>query len=57
MTKEQSLPVDIEIDEDRIYVVSCPTFRGCHAAGKTINEALVELREVVEMCTEEQSET
>jgi len=55
MTKEQSLPVDIEIDEDRIYVVSCPTFRGCHAAGKTINEALVELREVVEMCTEEQS--
>ena len=50
MSEIQHLPVDVEIDEDGIYVVSCPAFKGCHADGKTIEEALVELREVVEMC-------
>ena len=53
MSEKQHLPVDVEIDEDGIYVVSCPMFKGCHAAGKTIDDALVELREVVEICLEE----
>jgi predicted RNase H-like HicB family nuclease len=53
--KTYHFPVVVEIDEDGVYIVSCPMFKGCHAAGKTIDEALVDLREVVEMCMEEES--
>jgi predicted RNase H-like HicB family nuclease len=53
MTKKQSLPVDVEIDEDGIYIVSCPILKACHADGATIDEALVALTEVIEMCLEE----
>ena len=54
MTKENlHLPILVEIDEDGYYIVSCPTFRGCHAQGKTIDEALFNIREVVKMCMED----
>lgn len=51
--KSQHFPVIVETDEDGFYIVSCPTFKGCHAAGKTIDEALSDLREVIEICLEE----
>jgi len=41
------------IDEDNYYIVSCPVFKGCHSYGKTIDEAMNNIREVVEMCVEE----
>ena len=47
------LPVIIEMDEDEYYIVSCPLFRGCHSYGETIDEALENIREVIEMCLEE----
>jgi predicted RNase H-like HicB family nuclease len=47
------LPIIIEMDEDEYYIVSCPLFRGCHSYGKTIDEALENIREVIEMCLEE----
>jgi len=47
------LPIIIEMDEDEYYIVSCPLFRGCHSYGKTIDEALKNIREVIEMCLEE----
>lgn len=56
MTKEKEvlhLPVVIEQDEDEIYIVSCPVYKGCHSYGKTIEEALGNLKEVIEMCVEE----
>ncbi len=53
MSKKQHLPVDVEVDEDGIYIVSCPTFKACHADGATIDEALFQLTEVVEMCLED----
>jgi predicted RNase H-like HicB family nuclease len=52
--KTYHLPVVVETDEDGIFIVSCPLFKGCHTYGKTIDEALSNLREVVEMCIEEQ---
>lgn len=48
------LPVVVELDEDNIFIVSCPAFKGCHTYGKTIEEALENLKEVVEMCIEEE---
>jgi len=53
--KKYHFPVVVEIDEDGVYIVSCPMFKGCHADGITIDEALDNLREVIEMCLEEQS--
>jgi len=47
------LPILIEIDEDGLYIVSCPLFKGCHSWGQTIDEAMENIREVIEMCLEE----
>lgn len=51
--KTQHFPILIEQDEDGVYIVSCPSFQGCHSYGKTIDEALENIREVIEMCIEE----
>ncbi len=53
--RKYHLPIVVEIDEDGIYIVSCPTFKGCHSYGNTIDEALENLKEVIEMCIEEES--
>ena len=47
------LPIIIEIDEDGYYIVSCPLFKGCHSYGETIDEALKNITEVIDMCLEE----
>ena len=47
-----NLPIVVEIDEDGVYIVSCPVFKGCHSYGATIDEALENLREVIDMCLE-----
>ena len=52
--KTYHLPVIVETDEDGIYIVSCPLFKGCHSSGKTIDEAMENLKEVVEICITEQ---
>ncbi len=47
------LPILIEIDEDGLYIVSCPLFKGCHSWGESIDEAMENIREIIEMCLEE----
>ncbi|MEP7170617.1 MAG: type II toxin-antitoxin system HicB family antitoxin, partial [Bacteroidota bacterium] len=47
------LPILLETDEDNYFIVSCPVFKGCHSYGKTIDEAMKNIREVIEMCLEE----
>jgi predicted RNase H-like HicB family nuclease len=47
------LPIIVEIDEDGYYIVSCPLFKGCHSYGETIDEAMKNIREAIEMCLEE----
>ena len=51
--KKLHLPIIIEMDEDGYYIESCPLFKGCHSYGKTIDEALENIKEVIEMCLEE----
>ncbi|GAA3992507.1 type II toxin-antitoxin system HicB family antitoxin [Mucilaginibacter dorajii] len=53
--KKYHFPIVVEVDEDGVYIVSCPTFKGCHSYGSTIDEALENLREVIELCMEEQA--
>lgn len=47
------VPIIIETDEDGIFIVSCPQFKGCHTFGKTIDEALVRIKEAIEICMED----
>jgi len=53
--KRLHLPILIEQDEDGYYIVSCPVFKGCHSFGKTISEAMENIKEVIEICLEEKN--
>ncbi len=55
-TKVLHLPILVEQDEDNFYIVSCPVFRGCHSYGATIDEALSNIKEVIDICMEEEKE-
>jgi predicted RNase H-like HicB family nuclease len=55
-TKILHLPILIEQDEDNFYIVSCPVFKGCHSYGSTIDEALANIKEVIDICIEEEKE-
>lgn len=47
------LPLFVEKDEDGFYVVECPLFEGCYSQGKTLDEALKNIREVIQLILEE----
>jgi predicted RNase H-like HicB family nuclease len=49
-TKRVQSPVLIETDEDGFFVVECPLLQGCYTQGKTLDEALQNIREVIELC-------
>ena len=52
---DTQVPIFIEKDEDGFYVVECPLFEGCYSQGKTVDEALRNIREVIELIVEEKS--
>jgi predicted RNase H-like HicB family nuclease len=46
--------VFLERDEDYGgYVVVCPSLQGCYSQGKTVEEALANIREAIELCLED----
>ena len=51
--KHAHFPVILEQDEDGVFVVSCPAFRGCHSHGKTVAEAMERIEEAVALCLED----
>ncbi|MES2701053.1 MAG: type II toxin-antitoxin system HicB family antitoxin [Bacteroidota bacterium] len=53
-TQKYHFPILIEQDEDAVYIVSCPVFKGCHSYGKTVDEAMKNIQEVIEMCSSEE---
>jgi predicted RNase H-like HicB family nuclease len=46
--------VIIEKDEDGYYVGEVPQLRGCYSQGKTIDELMVNIKEVIELCLEDE---
>ena len=50
---KKQLPILVEKDEDGIYVVECPLFDGCYSQGETLDEALKNIREVIDLILEE----
>ncbi|MDD4652915.1 MAG: type II toxin-antitoxin system HicB family antitoxin [Methanothrix sp.] len=51
--EKMHLPILIEIDKDGRYIVSCPLFKGCRSWGESIDDAMRNITEVIEMCLEE----
>lgn len=49
----RKIPLLIEKGKDGFYVVECPLFEGCYTQGKTIDEALRNIRKVIDMIIEE----
>lgn len=47
------LPLVVEKDEDGFYVVECPLFSSCYTQGKTLDEAMKNIREVIALCLDE----
>lgn len=47
------LPLFVEKDEDGFYIVECPLFEGCYSQGKTLDEAIRNIREVISLILEE----
>ncbi|MEN6486880.1 MAG: type II toxin-antitoxin system HicB family antitoxin [Syntrophobacteraceae bacterium] len=46
-------PIIIEQDSDGVFIVECPSFRGCRSYGDTIEQAMDNIREAIEACLEE----
>jgi len=49
--------VVIERDEDGFYVGEVPSLRGCYAQGRTMDELLTNVREVIALCLEDEPES
>ena len=48
--------VVMEVDEDGWFVADVPGLRGCHTQGRTRQEAVDNIREVIDMCVQEMRE-
>ena len=54
---KQEFYVLIERDEDGTFVGEVPQLRGCYSQGKTLDELMKNIQEVIELCLEEQAES
>ncbi len=46
--------VVIEKDEDGIYVGEVPKLKACYTQGRTLDELMINIKEVIELCLEDQ---
>jgi len=53
-TARREFYVIVERDEDGYYVGEVPQLRACYSRGKTLDELMANMREVIELCLEEQ---
>ena len=44
--------VIVERDEDGFYVAEVPDLKGCYTQGKSLEEVLKNIKEVIELCLE-----
>ena len=54
---KKSFTVIIEKDENGTFIAEVPDLKGCYTQGDSAEEAMKNIREVIEMCLEEQKIT
>jgi predicted RNase H-like HicB family nuclease len=47
----------IERDEDGYYIGEVPQLRACYSQGKTLDELMQNIREVIALCLEDEEDT
>ena len=52
MKAKRKFTVVIERDEEGYYVASVPALRGCHTQARTLDTLMKRVREVIELCIE-----
>ena len=52
--EKRQFPLIVEREEDGSYVVECPILRGCYTQGKTLDEAMKNIQEVIALCLEDE---
>ncbi|MEX1014769.1 MAG: type II toxin-antitoxin system HicB family antitoxin [Candidatus Paceibacterota bacterium] len=53
LKSNQSIPIFVEKDEDGFYVVECPLFEGCFTQGKTLDTAINNIKDVIDLLLKE----
>jgi len=48
--------VVIERDEDGYYIGEVPQLKACYSQGETIDELMTNIKEVIELCLEEEED-
>lgn len=51
--KKYVAQVLVEQDEDGKYVAACPSLEGCYTQGDTFEEAMENIKDVIQMCLKE----
>ena len=51
--KTYEFPIIIEKDEEGFFVADCPSLQGCHVQGESQEEALVNIKEAIELHLED----
>ncbi len=54
MTTKREFYMIVERDEDGIFVGEVPQLKACYSQGKTLDELIENIKEVIEMCLEEE---
>ncbi len=55
-TNRHEFFVVIERDEDGYFIGEVPQLRACYSQGLTMDELLVNMREAIELCLEDQTD-
>jgi len=53
---KQDFYVVIERDEDGFFVGEVPQLQACYSQGRTLDELMTNIREVIELCLESQGD-
>jgi len=56
-SKFRTFTVLIEQDEDGCYVATAPALKSCYTRAKTLNALYPRIREVIQLCLEEEKPT
>jgi predicted RNase H-like HicB family nuclease len=50
---KKHFPVIVEQDNDGVFIVECPVSQECRSYGKTVEEAIENIREAIAVCIAE----
>jgi predicted RNase H-like HicB family nuclease len=57
MPTKRTFQVIVEQDEDGLFVAECPALKACYTQGKTFEEVIENITDVIAMCLEEYKST